>query len=90
MSIKGRLNRIQSKLPPLIKVEKSEQDDLYEKISVWLIKQKHEEYIDCIRKSWRISIKGVEATAQELKEIERLTERLYEIVEEYSRKELLM
>lgn len=87
MSLKGRLNRIQSKLP---KKEKEERNEINEQVLSWLIKHKHEEYIESLRQAWRISIKGEEATIQERAEYDRLFLRINEIVEEYSRKELLM
>lgn len=88
MSLKGRLKRIQGQLPQ--KEKKDEQNELYEKVISWLVKHKHEEYIESLRKAWRISIKGEGATLQEQAEYDRLFLRINEIVKEYSRKELLM
>lgn len=86
MSLKGRFNKIKSKMPP--EKEKDEQNDVKEKVSTWLIENKHEEFIENIKLAWRISIKGVSATQKELAEYNRLFKRVNEIVEEYSRKEL--
>lgn len=84
MSLKGRLNHLQSKLPR--KEKKDEQDESCEKIISWLIDNKHEEFIESLRQAWRISIKGEEATLQEQARYDRLAIRLNEIVEEYSQK----
>lgn len=84
MSLKGRLNHLQSKLPR--KEKNDEQDESCEKIISWLFDNKHEEFIESLRQAWRISIKGEEATLQEQARYDRLAIRLNEIVEEYSQK----
>ncbi|WP_394513109.1 hypothetical protein [Priestia aryabhattai] len=88
MSLKGRLNRIQNKLPQ--KEEKEKQNELNEKVASWLIENKHQEFMESLRQAWRISIKGEEVSIQELAEYTRLINRINEIVEEYTQKDVFV
>ncbi|CAH0178052.1 hypothetical protein SRABI84_01354 [Peribacillus simplex] len=75
MNLKGRLDRIQSKLP---QKEENQPKDI-ENVGVWLIENNHQEFIDCVRRTWRISIKGELATDSERSEYERLLDLMDEI-----------
>jgi len=77
MSLKNRLNRITNKIP---KKQEETQDN---KVVTWLIENRHEEFIDAIRKTWRISIKNPK-TEKDLQEHDQLNERIEAIIQEYS------
>jgi hypothetical protein len=77
MNLKSRLRTIEKHLPDK---ETTESDPVIK----WLIENKHEEFIDCIKRIWRIKIKGENITEEEKEAYNKLALRVWQIRKQYS------
>lgn len=77
MSLKSRLRILEKNIP----AKKTRNID---PVTKWLIENKHEEFIDCFKKIWRIRQKGKNITKEDKSVYNELVIKLEQIREEYS------
>lgn len=81
MSLKSRLKHIDRNLPR--REVKDAQKELINKISKWLIENRHVEFTESLKQMWRLSIKGECATQQDKEEYDQIKRRLIEIIHQH-------
>lgn len=84
MSYKNRINQIHSQIPKKAEV-KFDEDAAREKAADLLLESNHPnhvEYLDCIKRLYRLHIKGSDMTEDEKTKYDRLVNRIESFIKE--------